>query len=124
MLQRSADWAVFLWLFLIDIDCSVMTMIVDALDDVPDLFGGMAESATGDTGTQTEVADTDRVVLEFVCEGIVTLGHGSDKDADALLRCKVGNVVADTDNGRVETEGDLAAVGREVVGDGILNDLQ
>jgi hypothetical protein len=101
-----------------------MTTIVDALDDVPDLFGGMAESATSDTGTQTEVADTDRVVLELVCKGVVTLGHGSDKDADALLRCKVGNVVADTDNGRVETESDLAAVGREVVGDGILNDLQ
>lgn len=99
-------------------------IVVDALDDVPDLFGGMAESAAGDTGTQTEVADTDRVVLELVCKGIVTLGHGSDEDADALLRCEVGDVVAHTDNGRVETEGDLAAVGREVVGDGVLDDLQ
>jgi hypothetical protein len=124
MLQRAADWAVLLWLFFNDVYCSVTMMIVDALDDVPDLLGGMAESTASDTGTQTEVADTDRVVLELICKGVVTLGHGSDEDADALLGCEIGDVVAHTNNGRVETKGDLAAVGREVVGDRVLNNLQ
>lgn len=101
-----------------------MIVVVVNLDDVPDFLGSMAESAACDTGTQTEVADTDRVVLELVCEGIVTLGHGTDEDANALLGREVGNVIADTDDGRIETEGDLAAVGREVVGDGVLNNLQ
>ena len=99
-------------------------MVVFDLDDVPDFFGSVTESAAGDTGTQTEVADTDRVVLEFVCKGVVTLGHGTNEDAYALLGCEVGNVVADTDDGGVETEGNLAAVGRKVVGDGVLDDLQ
>ena len=94
------------------------------LNDVPNFLGSMAEPATCDTGTQTEVADTNRVVLEFVCEGVVTLGHGTDKDANALFGGEVGNVVANTDDGSVETQSDLAAVGREVIGDGVLNDLE
>ena len=101
----------------------VFVVVVD-LNDVPDFLGGMAESTAGDTGTQTEVADTDGVVLELVCKGIVALGHGTDKNADALLGSEVGNVVAHTNDGRVETEGDLAAIGREVVGDGVLDDFQ
>jgi hypothetical protein len=109
---------------LVDINCSVVIAVVVVLDDVPDLFSSVTKSAAGNTSTQTEVADTDRVVLEFVCEGVVTLGHGTDEDANALLRSEVGNVVTHTDDGRVETEGDLAAVGRQVVGDGVLDDLQ
>jgi hypothetical protein len=112
------------WLFLVGIYCSVVVVVVVVLDDVPDLFGSVTESAAGDTSTQTEVADTDGIVLELVCEGVVALGHGTDEDANALLGCEVGNVVAHADDGGVETEGDLAAVGREVVGDGVLDDLQ
>lgn len=99
-------------------------MIVFDLDDVPDFFGSVTESAAGDTGTQTEVADTNRVVLEFVCKGVVTLGHGTNEDTDALLGREVGNVVANTDDGSVKTQGDLAAVGRKVVGDWVLDNLQ
>lgn len=95
-----------------------------SLNDVPDFFGGVAESAAGNTGTQAEVADTDRVILELVCEVVVTLGHGTDKDADALLGGEIADVVAHTNNGSVETQSDLAAVGRKVVGDGVLDDLQ
>jgi hypothetical protein len=112
------------WLFLVDIDCRVVIVVVVVLDDVPDLFSSVTEPAAGDTSTQTEVADTDGIVLELVCEGVVALGHGTDEDANALLGCEVGNVVAHADDGGVETEGDLAAVGREVVGDGVLDDLQ
>lgn len=84
----------------------------------------MAKSAASNTGTQAEVADTDRVVLELVGEGVVTLGHGTNEDANALLGFELGNVVAHANDGRIETEGDLAAVGREVVGDRVLDDFE
>lgn len=103
---------------------SISKMTIASLNDVPDFFSGVAESAAGNTGTQAEVADTDRVILELVCEVVVTLGHGTDKDANALLRSEIADVIAHTNDGSVETQGDLAAVGRKVVGDGVLDDLQ
>ena len=60
-----------------------------SLDDVPNILSGVAELAAGDTGTQAEVADTDRVVLELIRKGVVSLGHGTDKDTDALFLTKV-----------------------------------
>mgnify|MGYP000704612022 CR=1 FL=1 len=99
-------------------------MTVANLNDVPDFFGGVAESAAGNTSTQAEVADTDRVILELVCEVVVALGHGTDKDANALLGGEIADVVAYTNDGSVETQSDLAAIGREVVGDGVLDNFQ
>ena len=84
----------------------------------------MAELAASDTGTEREVADGDRIVLVLVGKGIVTLGHRSDKDADALLGAEIGHVVADSHDGSVKGESDLAAVWGEVVGDGVLDDLE
>lgn len=84
----------------------------------------MAEPTAGDTGTQTKVADTDAVVLETIGKGVITLGHGTDEDTDALLWCEVCNIVAYTYDGSIETESDLAAVGRKMVGDGVLDDLE
>lgn len=72
----------------------------------------MAELATGHTGTQTIVADTDGVVLEGVGEVVVSLGHGSDEDTDALLGTQRFDIVPSAHDGRFVTEGDLAAVRR------------
>ena len=80
------------------------------LDDVPDVLGRVAELAASHTGTEREVADRDRVVLVLVGEVVVSLGHGSDKDADALLGAEVRHIVADSHNGSVEGKGNLAAV--------------
>ena len=55
------------------------------LDDVPHIFGGVAELAASNAGAQTEVTDTDSVVLERICKVIISLGHCADKHADALL---------------------------------------
>lgn len=45
----------------------------------------MAEFTAGHTGTQAVVADTDLVILERVGKIIMTLGHGTDEDADTLI---------------------------------------
>lgn len=59
------------------------------LDDVPDVFGRIAEFAARNAGTQTEVTDTDRVVFECICEIIGALGHCANEYTDTLLRPKV-----------------------------------
>lgn len=56
-----------------------------ALDDVPDIFGSMAELAARDAGRETVVADGDLLVYELVGEVVRALSHGSDKDTDTLL---------------------------------------
>lgn len=84
----------------------------------------MAELAASNTGGQAEVADTDGIILEGIGKVIATLGHSTDKDANALFRLELLDVVSDADDGGIETQGDLAAVGRQVIGDGVLDDLE
>lgn len=72
----------------------------------------MAELAASDTGTETVIANSNRFILKFIGKVIATLGHGSDKDANALLRAKGADIFVDSDDGRFETQSDLAAVGR------------
>lgn len=84
----------------------------------------MAELAASHTGTETVVADGDGIVLEGVGKVIVTLGHGTDKDGDTLTGTQGLDVVLGADNGGLETHGHLTAVGWEVVGDGVLDDLE
>lgn len=93
-------------------------------DDVPHLLRGMAELATGHTGTQTVIADTDRVVLEGIGKVIVTLGHGTHEDTDTLLGAEGLDVVAGPDDWSLETQGHFTAVGRQVIGDGVFDDLK
>jgi len=83
----------------------------------------MAELAACNAGTKVVIADGDAVVLEVVGKIIVALCHGSDEDGDALVLVEVCNVITYTHDVGVETERDLAAVGRQVVGDGVLDDL-
>lgn len=100
------------------------TIMCQGLDHIPSIFGGMAEFAASNTGRQAEVADGDGVVFELICESISALCHGTYEDADALLGIQVFDVVAAFHNRRVEGQCYLAAVGRQVVRNGILNDFE
>lgn len=84
----------------------------------------MAEFAAGNTGTETVVADTNGVVFELIGKVIATFGHGAHKDADTLLVAQRFNIVPDANHRRIETEGNLAAVGRQMVGDGVFDHLE
>lgn len=92
--------------------------------NVPGFFGSMAEFTARHTCTQTVVADTDGVVLEGVGKVIVTLGHGTNEDANALVGTHGLDVVGGSHHGGLETEGHLPAVGGEVVRDRVLDDLE
>lgn len=92
--------------------------------NVPHLLSRMAKLAAGDTGTQTVVADTDSVILEGIGEVVMALGHGTDKNRNTLLRTEGFDIILGADNGRLETHGDLAAIGGQVVGDRVLDNLE
>lgn len=94
------------------------------LDNVPDILGGMAKLTAGDARTETVIADADLFVDELIGKIIFTAGHGADEDTDALGRPKLSDVVPDSDHRRVEAQRDLATVRGEMVGDGILDDLE
>ena len=72
----------------------------------------MTELATRHACTQAKVTDTDRIVLVGIGKSVVSLGHCTNKDTDALLWLKVLNIVADPYNGGIETQGDFSAVWR------------
>lgn len=92
--------------------------------NVPHLLGGVTELTTGHTGRKTVVANTDGVILERVGKVIVTLSHGPDKDRDAFLGTQRLNVILGAYHRSLKTHGDLATVGGQVVGNGVLDDLQ
>ncbi len=94
------------------------------LDDVPRIFAGVAKFAASHTGTETVVTDTDGFVLERVGKVVFPFGHGADEDTDALRRTEGVDVISDPDDVGVETEGNLATVRGEVVGDGVFDDLE
>lgn len=84
----------------------------------------MAELAASDTGAQAVIADTDGLVFELVGKVVLSLGHGADEDTDAFGGGQGVDVVPYTDDIGVETQSDLSAIRWEVVGDGVLDDLQ
>lgn len=84
----------------------------------------MTELAASHAGGKAVVADTDGLVLEFIGKVVLSLGHGPDKDADTFGGRQSVDVVSHPDHFGVETEGDFSAIHREVVGDGVLDDLQ
>lgn len=91
---------------------------------VPRVFRSVAELAASNASRQAEVADGDGVVLVLIGEGVSALGHGTHKDADALLGTEALDVVPALHNRRVEGEGHLTAVGWQVVGYGVLDDFE
>jgi hypothetical protein len=84
----------------------------------------VAELAAGDAGRETVVANRDLLVDKLVSKVVSTLGHGADKDAYALVVAQGVDVFTDADDRRVEAERDLPAVRRQVVGDGVRDDLE
>ena len=94
------------------------------LDNIPNVLGGMAELTARDAGAQTEVADTDRIILELIGKVILTFSHGTDKDADALFRPNILDVVFDSYHFGIVTESNLPTVVREVVCDWVFYHLE
>lgn len=84
----------------------------------------MAKLATGHTRGETVVADGDFLVDKLVGEIVGTLCHCSDKHTHALLRPDGLNPISDAHQWSIETEGNLAAVGWQVVTDWVLDDSQ
>lgn len=93
------------------------------LEDTPNILCSVAEFAAGNAGTEVEVADTDAVVLDGIGEIIIALRHSTDKDCDALVLVEATDVITQAYHLSVETKSDLPAVGRQVIGDGVLDDL-
>lgn len=113
--RTRALWARFL---------SLLFFYLGFSEDIPNLFGSVAKFAAGNAGTKTVVADTDSFVLERVGKIVVALGHGTDENSDTLVGVQRLQVVLSADHGRLETHGHLAAVGGQVVGDRVFNNLE
>jgi hypothetical protein len=94
------------------------------LHNVPRIFGGMAELAARYTGREGPAADGNLLVHKRVSKVVFTLGHGANKDANALLGPDALDVVTEAHQRRLKTKRHLAAVGRQVVSNGVLNDAQ
>lgn len=94
------------------------------LDDVPDILNGIAEFTARHASTEAVITYTDSVVLEAVGEIVITFGHCTNKNANALLWSYVCNIVFDPDNVSIVAERDLPAVGWKMVSDWILDDLE
>ena len=92
--------------------------------DVPHILGSVAELAAGYTGRKREVANGDLLIDHRVCECVGTLGHGTNEDADALLRIDGLDIVAHTNEGCVKAEGDLATIRRQMLRDWTLDHTQ
>ena len=92
------------------------------LNDVPNILRSMAELATRHARAQTIIANTNRIILIHIRERVLPLRHRAHKHADTLLRPQIGYVIAYAHDLGVEGEGDFAAVGGQVVRDGVLND--
>lgn len=96
----------------------------DRSNDVPHVFDSVAELAAGNTCAQTEVADTDGVILKGVGEVVLTFGHGANKHTHTLFWSQVCNVVTDAYDLGVKAQSHFAAVWRQMVGDWIFDDLE
>ena len=82
------------------------------LNDTPRVLGSVAELAASDAGREVVVANGYLFVDIGVGKVVGTLGHGPNKDTDALVVAEAINVVADPHHGLIKAQRDLAAVGR------------
>jgi uncharacterized FAD-dependent dehydrogenase len=83
----------------------------------------MTELAACYTGAEIEVADTDGIVFELVRKVVLALGHGSNEHSDALLRAQALNVITYPYDLGIKTESNFPAIGRKMISDGVLDDL-
>ena len=92
--------------------------------NIPDLLSSMTEFTAGHTRTQTVVRDTNSIVLERVRKIIMALGHRPNKDTNTLALTEGLEVILGSNDRGLVGHGDFATVGREVVGDGVLDDAE
>lgn len=94
------------------------------LQDVPCILGGVAEFAARNAGGEGKIADGDLVVDYVVGECVLALCHGTHEHAYTLLVPQRLHIFPYPDKGRLKAQGYLAAVGRQMVSNGILNHTQ
>lgn len=92
-----------------------------ASQDVPYILDSVAELAAGHTSRERVVADSNLLVHKRIGKAVVTLCHGTNEDADALLRVEGLNEVATAHERSIEAQGHLAAIRGQVVSDGVLD---
>lgn len=97
---------------------------LDTSEDVPSVLGSMAKLATGDAGRKAEIADGDLLVDVCVGKVVRALGHGTNKDANALIRVEPVDVAPDVGDRGVEAESNLAALGRQMLSDRVVDDSE
>lgn len=84
----------------------------------------MTELAARYAGRQAVIADGNLLIDILIRKVVGTLGHGTNKHADALVLAQSVDVLADAHNGGVKAERNLAAVGRQMVRNRVLDHLQ
>lgn len=84
----------------------------------------MAELAASNTGRQSKIANRNLLINHGVSKVVSTLGHGTDKDADALFCSNCLDIFADTNQWGIKTEGDFPAVWWQVICDRVLDDAE
>ena len=84
----------------------------------------MTELAARNTRTQTIITNTDRIILKGIRKVISPFGHGTHEHADTLIRAQRLDIVIHPHNGGFKAERDFAAVGWQVVCDGVLDDAE
>lgn len=94
------------------------------LDDIPNVLNSIAKFATRYAGTEAVVAYADSVVLEAIGKVIVTFGHGTHENANALFWPYVFNVVLDPNDVGIVAECNFAAIRWKMIRDGIFDDLE
>jgi hypothetical protein len=105
--------------------CVLPTMCCrSSLDDIPDLLGSVAELAAGNASAEAEIRDADGVVLEAIREVVFALGHGANEHTDALAFVQAFDIVFDSHHRGLVAERDFAAVWRQMIGDGVLDDSE
>lgn len=121
LVERASRRSVARW----QVQCESVTASIETvqLEDSPDVLCCMTELAACNTGTEIELTDCDAVVLDTIREVVITLGHGTHKDSDALVFAETCNISADTYNFRVKAECDFTTIRRQMVGDGVLDNL-
>ena len=92
--------------------------------NIPQIFYSVAKFATRHTSTQTVVADADCIVLVGVGKIVVSFGHRTDKYANTFFGSKVRNVISNANDRSFIAEGDFPTERRQMIGDGVLDDLE
>ncbi len=93
-------------------------------DDIPCVFGGMTKFAACHASAQAVVAYADGLVFEAVRKVVLSFCHCPNKDTDAFVGDQRVYVIPYSHHFSIEAECNLSTRWRQVVGDGVLDDLE